>query len=164
MKAGKTTKRLTIEFEEYAGISALPESDLELLQGAIKERDNAHAPYSGFRVGASAMLENGLRVAGSNQENASFPAGLCAERVTLFTSMGSHPGVRVNSLAVSAQNKSDNLAGPVYPCGFCAQVLVDLEERQQSDIRIILGAEKGTVIVLHSAKSILPFFFSSKEL
>jgi len=160
----KKDRERKIKYEEYEGLQHLTTEDRELLMSAFDQRDHAYAPYSDFRVGACLLLENGKKVAGSNQENASFPAGLCAERVALFTAMGSHPGTGVKSIAVAAKNSNDNLKGPVFPCGFCAQVLVDLEERQKSPIRVILGVDRGPVIILTSSKSILPFAFSSRDL
>lgn len=160
----KKERERKIKYEEFGSLQHLTTEDRKLLECAFDERDHAYAPYSGFRVGACLILENGQKVVGSNQENASFPAGLCAERVALFTAMGSNPGIGVKSIAVAAKNLNDNLESPVFPCGFCAQVLVDLEERQKSPIRIILGVDTGPVIILASSKSILPFAFSSRDL
>ena len=164
MKEESTIRKKELSYKEYKHWSKLEKGENTLLESAWNETKNAYAPYSQFRVGACAELENGVLVPGSNQENASFPAGLCAERVALFSAMGNHPGVRVKKIAITAVNRDDNLKRPVFPCGFCAQVLIDLEERQQSAIKIILGLKNGPAFELDSAKMLLPFFFSKSDL
>jgi cytidine deaminase len=124
---------------------------------------NAYAPYSNFRVGAVAKLKNGHIVTGSNQENASFPLGLCAERVLLASVFSRFPGVPVESLAISYEGAqgSDH---PVAPCGLCRQSLYEFELSSKNPVRLILGGMKGKVFILPSASLLLPLAFSSEEL
>ncbi len=84
----------TFSFEVYDSIEELSEEDAWLLNEAREVTENAYAPYSHFQVGAVAKLANGEIVAGSNQENASFPVGLCAERVLLASASSLYPKVR----------------------------------------------------------------------
>lgn len=158
MKKYKIEKR-EISYRLYPRLEELEETHQQLLLRAWKETQNAYAPYSNFKVGAALQLADGNIVCGSNQENASFPAGLCAERVALFTAMGSFPKKTVKTIAVSATNLQNNITKPVSPCGFCAQVMVDLESRQQHPIEIILGNPNSEIAVLKSAGQILPFAF-----
>jgi len=158
------TRKMLLVYKEHSDWSSLPSSERILLEKAWTETNNAYAPYSNFRVGASLELENGILIPGSNQENASFPAGLCAERVAIFAAMGQQPGVKVQRIAITAINKENNLKRPVYPCGFCAQVLIDLEERQNAPVSIILGLKDGGAVVMESAKMLLPFSFSKDDL
>lgn len=138
----------------------LPSRDRELLQGALQSSRNAYAPYSGFPVGACLRLEDGSLVCGNNQENASYPQGLCAERVALFSASAQHPGKRIDALALVAPECPDVLS----PCGACRQVLLEYEQRQQSPIRIVMGSMQGKVIVVERAEDLLPFCFSKENL
>ena len=148
----------------YPDAGELPEKDLALLEAARKATGLAYAPYSGFRVGAALALVSGDVVTGANQENASFPAGLCAERVALASAAARFPGVAVAALAVSydaGQGASDR---PISPCGICRQSLAEWEQRFGSPIRIILGGLKGGVQVIASASTLLPLSFSREDL
>ncbi len=151
-------------YEIYSSIDDLPEEDAQLLKEARETTRHAYAPYSHFMVGAVAKLHNGEIVSGSNQENASFPVGLCAERVLLASSSSLYPGVPINSIAISynsPQIKSDH---PVAPCGICRQSLQEYEERMKHPIRLILGGMEGKVIVVPTTSSLLPFAFTAGEL
>ena len=105
--------------------------DLEsLLARAAKARDAAYAPYSGFRVGAALLAEDGTVHTGSNVENASFGLTTCAERIAVFAAV--HAGQRTfSAVAVSTEGPH-----PVAPCGACRQVLAEFAP----DIRVVSEA------------------------
>jgi cytidine deaminase len=148
----------------YPDAGELPEKDLALLEAARKATGLAYAPYSGFRVGAALALVSGDVVTGANQENASFPAGLCAERVALASAAARFPGVAVAALAVSYDAGPGASDRPISPCGICRQSLAEWEQRFGSPIRIILGGLKGGVQVIASASTLLPLSFSREDL
>jgi cytidine deaminase len=157
-------KALQVNYREYAGINELLPADKDLLQKAFDATQLAYAPYSGFHVGAAALMSNGEIVTGANQENASFPAGICAERVLLSTVASIFPGESIDSLAISYSFRGASGNHPVAPCGICRQSLVEYEERMKSPIRLILGGLEGQVYVFDTVGSLLPLFFSGTEL
>lgn len=159
-------KEIRIEYELVDSIDDLNLNDAALLKAAREVTANAYAPYSNFYVGAVAELNNGKTVSGTNQENASSPAGICSERVLLSAASVLYPNVPIKTLAISYvnKNKSDKNDQPVSPCGICRQSLVEYEERMQQKMRIILSAAKGKVIILESAAALLPLSFGSSDL
>ena len=148
----------------YPGTAGLPKGDAALLQEARKATALAYAPYSRFQVGAALLLASGDIVRGANQENASFPAGLCAERVALASAAARFPGVAVLALAVSYDAQGGSSDHPISPCGICRQSLAEWERRFHQPIRIILGGLTGKVQVIESAAMLLPLSFSQKDL
>jgi cytidine deaminase len=159
-----TEKKFEFNYRVYNGVEELPEDQKELLKQAREVTQSAYAPYSRFQVGAVAKLSNGELVNGSNQENASFPVGLCAERVLLATISSLHPGAAIDSIAVSyksAEQKSDH---PISPCGICRQALQEFEGRTKHSVQLILGGMEGSVYVIDSASQLLPLAFTSEEL
>ncbi len=151
-------------YEVYDSIEELTEADTWLLNEARKVTKHAYAPYSHFRVGAIAQLDNGEIVTGSNQENASFPIGLCAERVMLASAASFHPEVPVKTIAVSYDNENGDSSHPISPCGICRQSLFEYEAKFKQPIRIILGGLQGKVYVIERAEMLLPLSFSAVEL
>ena len=162
LKMQKEDHRFT--FEVYESIDELPESDANLLREARKVTKHAYAPYSHFRVGAIATLANGEVVAGTNQENASFPIGLCAERVLLASAASLHPEVPINAIAISYNNENGESNHPISPCGICRQSLLEYETKLKHPIRIILGGLEGKVYIIERAGLLLPLGFSADEL
>lgn len=156
-------KKVEITYEVYDDISELPVADAELLTAARKITAQAYAPYSHFRVGAAARTEKGI-VTGTNQENASYPVGICAERTLLSTASVIFPGLAIEAMAVSYDNENGGSDRPISPCGMCRQALLEYEGRGGKPIRLILGGQHGEVIVLKSVSDLLPFAFSEKEL
>jgi cytidine deaminase len=152
------------KFEVYDSISELPEEDAWLLNEAREVTQHAYAPYSHFQVGAIARLENGEIVAGSNQENASFPVGLCAERVLLASAASLFPKVPINTLAISYHNDNGESNHPISPCGICRQSLVEYQTRVKHPIRLILGGMEGKVYVIDNADMLLPLSFTAEDL
>lgn len=151
-------------YKELDSDDELPTELAELLVQAKIAIVTAYAPYSKFKVGAAVLLENGIIVTGSNQENASFPAGICAERVTLSAASALHPNVAVVALAISAKANEKALTEPVAPCGICRQTILEYENRFHRDIEIILQGESGKIFRIESAKDLLPLHFGGDDL
>ena len=148
----------------YDSISELEPQDAWLLNEARDVSQYAYAPYSNFLVGAVAKLANGEIVAGSNQENASYPAGICAERVLLSTAASMYPGIPIDTIAISYQQANGRSDHPVAPCGICRQSLQEFEGRVQQPIRLILAGMEGKVFIIEKASSLLPLAFTQEEL
>ena len=149
---------LTTEIKVYA-MSELSETDRRLVQKAQVATFRSYAPYSHFHVGASALLEDGTIVTGTNQENVAYPSGLCAERTTLFYANSQYPDQAVTALAIASRTENGELCqNPISPCGACRQVMVETEKRFGKAMRILLcGTEE--VYIAESAKSLLPLQF-----
>jgi cytidine deaminase len=156
--------KFEFSYEVYEDISGLNEQDAWLLTEARTVTENAYAPYSNFHVGAVAMLENGEVVAGTNQENASYPVGICAERVLLGSIATMHPHVPVTSIAISYSSDEVKSDHPISPCGMCRQALLEYETRTAKPIRLILSGQEGKVFVIKTASNLLPFAFTKNEL
>jgi cytidine deaminase len=152
------------QYETYNDITELNEDDAWLLNEAREVTTQAYAPYSNFHVGAVAMLENGEVVAGTNQENASYPVGICAERVLLGSVATLHPDVPVKTIAISYSSDEVKSDHPISPCGMCRQALIEYEARTKNPIRLLLSGQEGKIYVIQSASNLLPFAFSGNEL
>lgn len=151
-------------YKVYDNISELPEEQQWLLNEAREVTSNAYAPYSNFQVGAVAKMANGEIVAGSNQENASFPVGLCAERVVLASISSLFPRVPIETIAISYKSDHHKSDHPISPCGICRQSLQEFEGRVNHPVQLILGGMEGPVYVIDSASRLLPLAFTSQEL
>ncbi len=147
-------KQFVFQYEAYASLGEMAEADRQLVEEAVKATRNAYAPYSKFHVGAAARLRSGRILTGSNSESEVFPAGLCAERSLLFYAQANYADDPIVTLAIA----SDPSERECYPCGQCRQVLVDVERRQQSPIRIIMYGG-GSASVVRSSELLLPFTF-----
>ena len=157
-------RTLQLDYEEYASDRELTASDAALLNKAREATADAYAPYSRFRVGAAARLANGVVITGSNQENASFPAGICAERTLLSVAATQYPGVAIDTLAISYHNENGDSTRPISPCGICRQSLQEFEQRTGQPMRVVLGGGTGKIIVLERSGLLLPLAFSADEL
>ena len=151
-------------YEVYDSIADLSEQDAWLVNEAREVTAAAYAPYSNFNVGAVAKLTNGEIVAGTNQENASYPVGICAERVLLASAASLYPNVAIDTIAISYDNTRGESNHPISPCGMCRQSLVEYEERVKQPIRLILSGLDGKVIVVQKANALLPLSFGSVDL
>ena len=126
----------------------LTPEEQHLIQLAIEATDRSYAPYSKFRVGAAVRLDNGIELSGSNQENAAYPSGLCAERTTLFYAGAQYPDIPVRMLAIAARGTDGELTeDPTGPCGACRQVIIESETRAGNPIRILLYGRKFVYII-----------------
>jgi cytidine deaminase len=157
-------KEFHFSYEVYDNAEELPAEDNRLLAQAREITANAYAPYSRFRVGAAALLNNGQIVTGSNQENASYPAGICAERVLLSAAASLFPGVPIRTLAISYFNEQGPADRPVSPCGICRQSLSESETRTGQPIRLVLGGQTGPVYIVPESGSLLPMAFVAADL
>lgn len=141
----------------------LDAADRQLIDAAKEATHRSYAPYSHFAVGASARLADGTIVTGSNQENAAYPSGTCAERTTLFYANARYPDLAVEALAVAARTASGYLPTPIPPCGACRQVLLETERRYGRPMRILLYG-KEAVYVINGTKDLLPLSFGMEHL
>ncbi|HEX4374834.1 MAG TPA: cytidine deaminase [Puia sp.] len=157
-------KQFAFSFNIYDSINELPEEDAMLLSEAQKTTKYSYAPYSRFRVAAVAKLSNGKIVTGTNQENASFPAGICAERVLLSSVSSQFPEAHIESIAISYKNENGESNHPISPCGICRQSLQEYENRFKRPIRLILGGMEGKIYIIPQTSSLLPLAFTGDEL
>ena len=140
------------------------EIEKKLIDAAKDATSNAYAPYSNFSVGAALLLENGQIITGSNQENAAYPSGLCAERTAVFYANAKFPDQKVEALAIAAFYNGDFTADLTSPCGSCRQVFLEVESRYESDVRILMYNRKNEVFVAESMRSLMPLNFDKKAL
>ena len=157
-------QKFEFEYDLLDDSNQLNYADQELLEAAKKATETAYAPYSNFKVGAAARLSSNAIIIGSNQESASFPVGICAER-TLLNSVGSQfPQEKIQTIAISYEPVGKPSVEPISPCGMCRQSLLDFENRFQSPIKIIMAGKSGKVMVVSSATHLLPFGFDGSIL
>ncbi|WP_194766156.1 cytidine deaminase [Tamlana sp. I1] len=148
----------------FEDLKALPSEILNLIHKAIEARKNAYAPYSNFQVGAALLLDNGEIITGNNQENASYPSGLCAERTAIYYAGSQYPDAKVLQMAISATAKNNPTETPIPPCGACRQAMVEYEIKQETPIAIYFMGEKGAVAKSNSISNLLPFTFDKSVL
>ena len=141
----------------------LTAADRQLIDAAKAATQRSYAPYSHFHVGAAALLADGTVVTGTNQENAAYPSGLCAERTTLFYAGAQYPNNAVTMLAIAARKGDHFTAVPTAPCGACRQVILETEHRYGKPIEILLYGEEKTYIIT-SIESLLPLCFGKTDL
>lgn len=157
-------KKKTFEYTEWPSLNELSASDQELVAIAKDALSRSYAPYSRFHVAAALRLSNGEVVTGTNQENAAYPSGLCAERVAIFAAKHQYPDVPIETIAITASSEKFEVDHPISPCGACRQVMLEYELNQSTPIRVILKGEQGKVLIVHSAQTFLPFFFHEDAL
>ena len=153
--------------EPFVIVSHLEELDLESKYLAHKAKDaatHAYAPYSKFQVGAAVLFEDGTIVTGTNQENAAYPSGMCAERVALYSAIAQHPQSIITKLAVVARRKGGKELLPATSCGPCRQVMLEFEVRQGKPIQVIMQSQQHQWVKTSSAESLLPFAFTKASL
>lgn len=160
------SKKYSFTYEEFESIADLQEADAKLLKKARLVAEKAYAPYSHFYVGAAALLTNKKVVTGTNQENASYPVGICAERSLLYSSAALFPNVAVQTMAISYHNHNQNTKSniPISPCGMCRQSLLEYETLWKQPIRLILSGKEGKVFIINSANHLLPLSFTGENL
>jgi cytidine deaminase len=157
-------QELRISYTEFEDRMELPLQDKELLDRATAIAGAAYAPYSNFYVGAALRLKNGTVITGNNQENVAYPSGLCAERVAIYAAGALHPDSPIESIAITCRARDFEVTEPLSPCGACRQAIAEYETRHKHKIRVILGAEKGKVLVVDSIADLLPFMFMEEKL
>ena len=155
-----TSKEIKIAYVEYDSLQQLEEEDQILAQAAIDAASQAYAPYSKFNVGAAVMFEDGEIVKGSNQENAAYPSGLCAERTAMFYASSSRPDAAMKAIAVAASQNGILCAVPATPCGACRQVMAQYQSKGGIPMRILLiGAD--AIWRFERVDDLLPLIFDS---
>lgn len=166
MKYSIRMKEININtsFSVYSSIAELPEEIQSLMRSAVETRKNAYAPYSKFRVGTALLLDNDNIVLGSNQENAAYPSGLCAERVAIFQSGAIYPEAKILRMAISAASDTNETKSPIPPCGACRQSISEYEFKQGTPIEIYFMGESGEVYKSDSIKNLLPLSFDKNFL
>ena len=155
---------IQFDFEVYDSINELTPSDKTMLEAAREVTKIAYAPYSDFHVGAVAKLTNGDVVKGTNQENASFPVSICAERVLMSSAAMTHTNIPIETMAIAYHNLNGKSNKPVSPCGMCRQALVEYEDRTKHTIRLILSGMEGQVYIIEKARMLLPMSFGGGDM
>lgn len=151
-------------FSIYTSADALDEESKKLVKAAIQFIPHAYAPYSNFLVSAVVLLEDGSLVNGTNQENAAYPTGLCAERLAVFSANSQYPEKKIKKVVIVAQRKHESVLAPAASCGGCRQVMLEAENRQGQDIEVVMYASHNEWVVAPSASSLLPFAFRKQNL
>lgn len=157
-------KNISIQYQNFEDIKELPVEYQKLIAEAQLAKNTSYAPYSKFNVGAALLLDNNQTIKGSNQENASYPIGLCAERTAISASVALFPDNKINAIAIVANSQTVEVKLPVAPCGICRQVLLETESKQQQNIKILLHGNDGTTFVFESIKDLLPLHFDAEYL
>ena len=159
-------RKINIEstFEIYDSIKELEPSAQALLQKAAEARKKAYAPYSEFLVGAALELENGELISGSNQENASYPSGLCAERTAVYYAGAEFPNQKILRMAIVAGSTVTPTTKPIPPCGACRQALSEYEVKQNTPMKLYFMGTSGQIAVSKSVENIIPWIFDKTVL
>jgi cytidine deaminase len=155
---------ISTQFSTFESVQELPNDIQNLMSQAVEVRKNAYAPYSKFRVGAALLLDNGKIVLGSNQENAAYPSGLCAERVAVFHAGSIYPDAKILKMAITAASDTNQTTSPIPPCGSCRQSIAEYEIKQDAPIAIYFMGEIGAIYKSASLKNLLPLMFDKKFL
>ena len=142
----------------------LSQEETSLMSQAFEARSKAYAPYSKFTVGAAILLDNGIVIQGSNQENAAYPSGLCAERVAIFYAGSTFPNAKIVKMFITASPQDRDLEEPIPPCGSCRQAIAEYEFKQDAPIAIFFMGAKGDIYKSDSLKNILPLVFDKNHL
>ncbi|MDE6872098.1 MAG: cytidine deaminase [Bacteroidales bacterium] len=157
-----TNKQINIEYTEYDSIGQLSAEDRELAEKAIEASSRAYSPYSRFSVGAAVRLADGTIVTGTNQENAAYPSGLCAERTAMFYASAQYPDIPMTTLAVVGVKNGKICEMPAAPCGACRQVMAEYQTKGGRPFAVILVGEKK-IWKFSRIDDILPFIFDSLD-
>lgn len=145
-------------------LEELPKEVLLLMKKAIEARKNAYAPYSNFSVGAALLLDNNEVITGNNQENASYPSGLCAERTAIYYAGSQYPNAKIIRMAITAGSKKNKTTSPIPPCGACRQAIAEYEVKQDIPIEIYFMGEEGKIAKSNSLANLLPLIFDKTVL
>ena len=155
---------ITMQLLVFETLEELPIQDQNLMHQAVIARKKAYAPYSQFRVGAALLLDNGQVILGSNQENAAYPSGLCAERVAIFYAGANYPDAKILKIAITATSDVKVNTMPIPPCGSCRQSIAEYEFKQDLPIEMFFMGERGEIYKSNSLKNLLPFSFDKNFL
>jgi len=148
----------------YDSIDETPKNAQELMEKAAEARLKAYAPYSKFNVGVALLLDNGEVIIGSNQENASYPSGLCAERTAIYYKGAKYPTAKILRMAIIAGSLKNPTTTPIPPCGACRQAIAEYEVNQEAPIEIYFMGVSGKVVKSDSLANLLPLVFDKSVL
>jgi cytidine deaminase len=151
-------------FQHQHDFDALDQESKYLVHKAKEATTHAYAPYSKFHVGAAMILDDGTIITGANQENASYPLCMCAERVALYAMAAMHPGKRIKKMAIIAHKKNHKELVPAASCGACRQVMAEFEDRQKKPFEVVMLVEDEHWVICPSAAMLLPFVFTKDNL
>ena len=153
-----TEKSIQITYRVTQSLADFDAETQALIAATRNFASQAYAPYSNFKVSACLLLENGQLLKGTNVENASYPVGICAERTLVAHAVSNYPDQPIRIIAVYVDK---DLPNPVPPCGLCRQTLVEVENRQQKPIQLLLVAKNGTVLQFERCADLLPLSFGA---
>lgn len=156
--------QINTKLQLFESLSELPKAVVHLIQAAAEARLNAYAPYSKFSVGSAILLDNGEIITGSNQENASYPSGLCAERTAIYYSGSKYPNNIIKTMAIVAGSQNHKTSQPIPPCGACRQAIAEYEIKQAQPIELYFMGVEGEVIKSESLANLLPLIFDKSAL
>ncbi|WP_452218445.1 cytidine deaminase [Lacinutrix undariae] len=148
----------------FDNISEVPKDVSILMEKASEARDRAYAPYSKFNVGAAILLDNNEIITGNNQENASYPSGLCAERTAIYYAGSRYPNAKIVRMAIIAGSQTKPTDSPIPPCGACRQAIAEYEVKQDTPIELYFMGETGKVVKSKSLANLLPLLFDKSFL
>lgn len=151
--------KIETKVQVFDDVNELPENVQSLMKAAAEARDKAYAPYSKFKVGAAILLENNEVITGSNQENASYPSGLCAERTAIYYAGAKYPNTKFLIMALTASSNNQITDKPIPPCGACRQAIAEYEIKQEQPIEIYFMGATGKVAKSNSLANLLPLGF-----
>lgn len=155
----ETERHIRIAYTQYDSLDELPENLGLVARKAVESASSAYAPYSALSVGAAVQMNSGAVVCGSNQENAAFPSGVCAEKVTMGAAFSTYPDQFPVSIAIAAMRDGELTASPITPCGGCRDVLSEAQKRSGHPLRIICIG-RNSVYVVYGAENLLPLGFT----
>ena len=155
-----TNREIKIAYQEFDSLNELNQEDLLLAKAAIDATSRSYAPYSNFNVGAALMYADGEIIQGSNQENAAYPSGLCAERTALFYASSRRPDLPIISLAIAAAQNGKLCDIPATPCGACRQVMAQYQTKGGRPMSVLLVGGKK-IWKFASVDDLLPLTFNS---
>lgn len=153
-------KEIRITYTEYKSLDEMEEKDRALAKEAIAAMNNAYAPYSHFHVGAAVRMSNGEIVRGSNQENAAFPSGMCAERTAMFAAGARFPDKDMESIALAGGVHGKLASAPATPCGACRQVMAQYQTKAGKPMSVIMVGSSA-IWKFDKVDDILPLIFDS---
>jgi len=154
-------KKIEINYTEYQSVNELLDKDRQLLQLTEENLKNSYSPYSQFKVSSLVQLDDDINIMGTNQENAAYPSGLCAERVAIFSAKSLHPSKNVEKVVVVTEQGNEF---PFSPCGSCRQVLMEYEMNQKKPIQVLLKSGNSKIWKFNSVRDLLPFAFEAEEI
>ncbi|MEO9966287.1 MAG: cytidine deaminase [Reichenbachiella sp.] len=158
--AKKVTRQVNAEIFDFSELDATEQS---LVSQARQAVSNAYAPYSNFHVGSVVLLANGEKIQGSNQENAAYPSGLCAERVAIFSAGANYPDEAIVKIAIAAKPAKANDYVMASSCGNCRQAMMEYQSKQSSEIELLF-VQPNDQIMKTTVRDLLPFGFDSESL